>query len=247
MSVLTTDIVFYSSASMPTGDSDASGGAINSGIRVVFDDIVATDVIEASGNISDSGNLTIFGRSAVGSIVSEVLPLSGTIIVTGSTSFERILTVTSDAIASGDIVLRDSSTNVTIGTIPIRESGFLRPFYSATAEASGGSDKELYEKVFLMNLNTSGALLTTTVTEISSGVFSKVAFALEDTVQSTQSITNRLAVPTGTGPFGSGASGIVGDDLDPLEFLGIWLQLDLNAGDAAQNSFYQLQVNGSTT
>lgn len=247
MSVTASDIVIYSSQNMPTNDTDTSGGAINSGVRLVFDDIVATDVIKASGAVQDSGTLTITGRSSAGAIVSDTLSLSGTTLTTGTQQFERILVVAYDSVATGTITLRDASTSANIGQIIATESGFRRPFYAATAEATGGSDKELYEKGYLMNLNTGTALLSAQVSEVSSGLFAKVAFALEDTLASTQSVANRLAVPTGTGPYGTGPSGVPGTDLNPLGYLGVWLQLDLNAGDTAQNSFYQIQVSGSTT
>jgi len=247
MSITASQIVMYTSQNMPVDDATTSGGAINSGIRVVFDDIAATDVVEASGAAADSGTITITGRKSDGVIATDSFALSGTTIVSGSQQFERILIVAVDAIASGNIVLRDAGTNTTIGTIPVTESGFRRPFYDATAAAAGGSDKELYEKIFVMNTNSTLALLSATVTEIASGIYAKTAFALENTYASTQSVATRVTVPTGTGPYSSGASGVPSSDITALNYLGIWLQLDLNAGDAAQNSFYQLQVNGSTT
>jgi len=247
MSVVDSDIVLYASQDMPVNDTDTSGGAINSGIRVVFTDIIATDVVEGSGTESDSGTLTITGRNTAGSVVTDNITLLGTTLVSGTQAFERILIVQNDEAASGEIVLRDHLTNSGIGSIYANESGFRRPFYDATAAAPGGSDKELYEKIYLMNLNTVNALLGATITEVVTGVYTKVAFATEDTLASTQSVANRVAVPTGTGPYGSGASGVPGTDLQPLGYLGVWLQLDLNAGDAAQNSFYQLQIDGSTT
>ena len=201
MPITASQIVMYTSANMPVNDTASNGGAINSGIRVVFDDIAATDVVEASGAAADSGTVTITGRKSDGVIATDSFALSGTTIVSGAVQFERILIVAVDAIASGNIILRDAGTNTTIGTIPVTESGFRRPFYDATANAAGGADKDLYEKIFVMNTHTSLALLTATVTEIESGLYTKAAFALENTYASTQSVTDRTTVPTGTGPL----------------------------------------------
>jgi hypothetical protein len=247
MSITSNDIVLYSSQNMPVNDTD-SGGSINSGIRLVFEDIVATDVIEASGGASDSGTLTVTGRNAAGSIVSDVFALSGITIVSGDQLFERILVTSYDTLATGTITLRDASTDATLGTIYPTESGFRRPFYDATAEAAGGSDKDLYEKMFVKNNNTVNALLGATVTEVVSGVYALIEFALDDAHQyDEETVANRLAAPTGTGPFGSGISGVPSTDLAPLDYLGIWLHLDLTAGTAAQNSFYQINIDGRTT
>ena len=47
MSILAQDIVFYASENMPTDDTLPAGGAINSGVRVVFTNIVNTGIIKA--------------------------------------------------------------------------------------------------------------------------------------------------------------------------------------------------------
>lgn len=248
MSIVASEIVFYSSNAMPQDDSSPAGGDINSGIRVVFDDIDTTGSIRAvSDSAADVGNLTIVGRDNAGVIVSESFALSGTTAVSGSQVFERILTASTDYVATGTVSLSDASTLTGIGSIFPNESGFLRPFYNAIAEPFGGSNKVLYEKIFLKNNNTTNALLTANIEEISSGLFAITEFGLEKSQQYTESIANRLTVPTGVTNYGDGPSGVAGTNISPLSYQGVWLRLTLNAGTAAANSFYQLRVQGNTT
>ncbi len=248
MSVVASDIVIYASQNMPEDDTSTTGGAINSGVRVVFDDLTANDTLEAlSADNADSGTLTITGRRADGAIVTDSFALSGTTLVSGSQTFERILVVDCDAVATGDITVRDASGDVTVGTIYENESGFRRPFYDATAEAAGGSAKTLYEKVFVKNNNTVNALLNASITEVSSGIYTLVTFGLERTLDSENSVANREAAPTGVPAYSNGPSGIPGTNLDPLSTDGMWLKFELAAGAAAQNSYYQFQVDGTTT
>ena len=75
----------------------------------------------------------------------------------------------------------------------------------------------------------------------------KISFGLEDTKKSNQTIANREAVPTGiTGGFGAGPSGIVNDILSIGDYQGVWFKLSLDANEASINSFYEIQVSGTT-
>lgn len=247
MPVTSSDIVLYASQNMPEDDTSVAGGAINSGIRVTFTDIAATDRIEAlSSNNADSGVLTVVGRNSAGSLISENITLSGTTLVSGNLSFERVLKVDYDTVASGDITLRDLSTDTTIGKVYANESGFRRVFYNATAEPAGGNNKTLYEKVFVKNNNASSALLSAQIQESGVGLYQKIDFALSTAQNDSESVSNRKTAPTNVGSYTNGPTGVIGTDLAPLSGQGVWLRLQLNAGDAAQNSFYTLVVDGST-
>jgi hypothetical protein len=248
MAVAGTNIVVYAAADMPTSDSATTGGAVDSGIRVTFTDIIATDQIEVvSASASDTQNMTIAGRAADGTSLSETITLSGTTVVTTSSSFERVLSATLVSAAVGTVTVRDADTDEAIASIPQYESGILRPFNSATANAAGGAAKTLYEKCFIKNNNASSALLSTTVVEVSSGLYTIMTFGLEDSLNSIQTVTDRTTAPTGvTGGFGSASSGLPVTNLTPTDSNGMWLKLELAAGASAQNSFYQFQVNGTT-
>lgn len=245
MSVSQTDIVFYAAQNMPQDDVSLVGGDINSGVRVVFTDISNTGIISASSSSSDdTSNLTVTGRNSAGILLSESIVLSGTTSVSGSQVFERIISCRTDAVASGDISI---SGNDLIGSIYQNESGFQRVFYDATANAAGGSDKTLYEKVFVKNNNAFSALNNVSITEVVTGLYSIIQFGLENIKQSTETTVDRTTVPTGVSVFGSGASGLPQDGyLNPLDYQGVWLELFLEDGASSNNSFYRLQVQGAT-
>jgi hypothetical protein len=249
MSVTASDIVIYYCENKPTTDLTTAGGAIDSGVRATFTDIAATDTVEISGtNASDTGVITIGGRNSAGIIVSENITMSGLTLVSGSQSFERILSVYSDSTANGNIIVRDASTDTTIGTVFTNESGFQRVFYDATANAAGGANKTLYDKVFIKNNNTTTALNNVTVTEVVTGLYSIVEFGLTQVKQDSETTLNRTNAPTGVLSYGSGSSGLPETSyLNPFDYQAVWLKLDLTAGASSQNSFYRLQVDGTTT
>ena len=125
-------------------------------------------------------------------------------------------------------------------------SGFCRPFYDATS--SLGSSKTLYDKVFVKNNNSITTLQGASVIEVSSGLYSNIDFGLEDSKQSNQTIANRTVAPTGIGGgFGVGPSGMVGSTLAAADYQGVWLKMSLAAGESAANSFYEVQISGTTS
>lgn len=252
MSVVASDIVVYGTQNMPQDDLSTAGGAINSGIRVVFDDIQLNSIIySSSSSASDSGNLSVTGRDAAGILISESIGLSGTSTVSGSQVFERIIACSVDTVAVGDISVSGGipsgvPTKTSIGTIYSNESGFQRIFYDATANSLGGSDKTLYEKVFVKNNNSTTALQAATITEVSNGLYNIITFGLEKSLNYDESVANRLNAPTGVTSYGDGASGVAGSNLTALDAQGVWVKLFLANGSSSQNSFYRLQVEGTT-
>ena len=153
MSVANTDLVIYTASGMPENNTSIVGGDINSGIRASFDDPSSASpiIIYSSSGTDTSQNLTLTGRTAAGTIISESLALNGTSNVTSTYTYGRILKATLDAITVGDITVSGSTVNK-ITDIPVGESGFRRPFYDATASVD--TAKTYYEKVFITNNNT---------------------------------------------------------------------------------------------
>ena len=144
----------------------------------------------------------------------------------------------------GDITVSGNGVNK-ITDIPVGESGFRRPFYDATASIT--TSKTYYEKVFIKNNSTSSDLTDAKVIEVNSGLAAKISFGLEDTKKSNQTIVNREAVPTGiAGGFGAGPSGIMNDLLSVGDYQGTWFKLSIDANEASINSFYEVQVSGTT-
>lgn len=244
MGITESEIVIYSSENMPEDDLSKSGGAINSGIRIVFEDIQSNSIISAfSDDNSDSGILTVTGRNINGILRTEQIPLSGITTVSGVQIFERILSSQIDTIAVGNITI---SGETEIAKIYPTESGFRRIFYNAMANPSGGSDKTLYEKAFIKNNNASLPLQNATAQEVTTGLYTTITFGLEKSLNYNESVRNRLNAPTGTTVYGSGASGIAGSSLTSLDAQGLWLKMELPAGSNDINSFYKIKIEGIT-
>ena len=250
MAVTSSDLVLYASANMPLNDNNTSGGAINSGIRVTFTDpSSAAQLIIFSSSASDtSQTLALKGRNAAGSIITENMSLDGTTNVTSSNTFERVLIAELSDVGVGNITVSGNGVNQ-IAEIPIGESGFLRPFYDATTSAS--SSKTLYEKIFVKNNNTSSTLDGATLIPVAAtGLASQITYGIEDGKASPQSVSNRTTAPTGVDAFGSGASGVYPNGtgvLTAYDYQGFWLKMSLEANESAINSFYEIQVSGTTS
>ena len=245
MAVSGADLVIYMTNNKPTSDSSIAGGNINSYIRATFDDPSSTVAVNFSSTSAlDVQDVSVTGRNAGGSITSETIGLSGTTTVATSNTYERILTCVLSSGAAGVVTASGDGVNK-LTDIPATESGFCRPFYDATASSS--TSKTLYDKVFVKNNNSTSTLNNATLIEVSSGLYSSIEFGLEKDKKSAQTISNRTSVPTGIdGGFGAGPSGMGDDELTAGDYQGVWLKLSLSAGEAATNSFYQVQVSGTT-
>jgi len=254
MSVTSGDIVIYAAANMPEADTGPVGGAIDTTTKMVFTDIASTDQVAAvSDSATDtSSSLTITGRNAAGSVVTDTITLNGLFNQTGTVAFERILKVVESAGAhSGTITVHQANEpdNTVIGTLPSGVTSFRRPFYLAEANASGGNDKDLYEKVFIRNNNTTNALLSCQV-QATSDPSALLGFEVENGQNEGGFLGQRLGIsPSGVSGsgFNDALKGIPNTDLQPGSGIGIWLYLDLDAGEAAAKTTYTLTVTGSTT
>ena len=246
MSVVSTDLVIYTAANMPEDNASLTGGDINSGIRASFDDLSTPSrvVVYSASGTDTSQNLTVVGRTSEGTIISETVSLAGTTHVFTSYTYGRVLSAVLNASAIGSISVSGNTIN-NLSNIPVGEYGFRRPFYDATARVE--KSKTYYEKLFVKNNNTSAALTDAKIVEVNDGLASKIDFGLEDSKKSNQTVTNRETAPTGIGGgFGSGPSGIMDDLLLVNDYQGMWVKLSLGAGEAATNSFYEVQISGTT-
>lgn len=252
MPVTASDIVFYGSASMPDDDVDtAIGGAIDTTIRVVFEDIVATDEMEI---LSDNGGdttqtITIYGRNAAGELVNDVATLNGTTpVVVSGTAFERILKIVKSASTLGNVTVRDQDTDTTVATLEAAVLEIRRPFYDAAADAAGGSERKYYDKVFCANDH--GTLsLTSAVIKENADPSGFVAFDLESSLDGSDTNgggNNRQVAPGGY-TFNSSDKNVENSqNLTAGSAQGVWLELTLAAGTAANNTTYTFRVSGAT-
>lgn len=125
-----------------------------------------------------------------------------------------------------------------------------RVCYDAAAEAAGGSDKFNYEKVFVYNQHATLALTNAQIAEVAEGIHAKVDFDLESTLNGTgdNGVGNNREVAPGGYTFNSSAKDVANSgNFSPVSGQGLWIRLDLNAGDAAQNSFWKPKVTGQST
>ena len=250
MPVIDTDIVVYGSANMQETDSGTQGGAIDLTTLIVFTDLTEnTTITVVSDNAGDTTQtLTVTGRIADGSIDTEVLSLNGTTPDVGATTFERVLKLELSASTTGSVTVTETSGADEIAVITAGVTTVRRPFYNVSADVSGGSEKNYYEKIFFKNENGSLALTSATIEEVAGGVASNVEFTLETTLDGSGTSTDRTTAPsTGVGTFSSSAQNVANSQNHSAGAAqGVWLHLTLPAGTSATNSTYTLKETGQT-
>jgi hypothetical protein len=140
---------------MPSDDTSTSGGAIDTLRRIDFTQIARTTPSEAVSSAAGdtTQTLTITGRKADGSIVSETLTLNGTTIV--------VTTINTVRAAAEGRAVRDlrrhrhrapaAPARRPIRTIPIGERGFMAIFRSSSDPSV--QVKDFYCKFFWKNTN----------------------------------------------------------------------------------------------
>ena len=252
MSVVETDLLFMGALNMCEDDVSTVGGAIDTTCKVVFTDISAVDDVEVLSSAAgdNTQTVTITGRSAAGALVSDTYTLNGTTPVVGANTreFERIMKIVISGSHTGTITVRKESDNVTIATL---EPGILsvrRMFYNSSAEATGGSTREYFEKFYVYNSNATTALTSVTIAE-NSDPTTRITFDLEDAVDDNNSISDRLGTaPTGMlGSFDNTTKSVPGGILAPESGIGIWLKLTLPSGTSPTKSTWGPLVSGLTS
>lgn len=343
MSVLSSDLQFYGSASMPDVDGSTTGGAYNSAILINFNDITPNGTMNyVSSSASDTAAvITLSGRDSTGVIQAEAKTLTGVTPVTGSQTFERLMKgVASGTTAVGDIaaisatavvtgtaqagaaatstasatitlasgagascvigmiiritnnlpsgvanqlrrIVAISTDTVSVnrdwGTVPTSSTtygvyhGMLfdilpnqvtqnrRPFYNVASDVTGGSNRTYYEKIFVVDTNTTTALTVASVIKQADPASGTLQFALTNSLNDTATITNRQTAPaTGITAFSSGSAPQTiavpspqnlpsGAAPNAAGAQGIWISLLLTAGLAAAKTSFTLRVTGTTT
>jgi hypothetical protein len=252
MALSGTDILMYGSAFMPESGGVVAGSGIDLTTRVVFDDATLANTLNdevsvVSTQSIDIKPIVITGRDSGGVIVSETINTNGTIPVTGTQIFERLLKIVATQGHSGTISLKRADNTSGIATLESGVNTIRRPFYDVAADAAGGSTRNFYEKLFLKNKSTSNALLNAIIIE-SSDPSSKITFAISSGVNDILTVTNRETQPTANvTSFSSSGKVPSGGVINTGNAIGIWLNLTLSAGDAPAKTTYTLQASGTTT
>jgi hypothetical protein len=246
------DLAIFCSANMPDVDTGNAGGAIDLLRRPDFTQIAANDTIQA---VSSSGSdttqtVTIEGRNAAGSIVTETKLLTSTTAITFATlgTVERVLKAELSAACAGTVTIRRTTGAVTIRQIPIGERGFVAPFRKLSSDPL--VQKNFYAKVFARNGHASQSLLSAQVSQ-SADPDSRITHLLATAVGDTATSTDRTTAPTTANTqdpdtFDDTVKSVPGTDLAAVTAIGVWLRLQLPAADAPHRTTYDLQLAGSS-
>jgi hypothetical protein len=246
-SVVAADLVAYHSAVQSDADAITVGGAIDTLRRPDFTQIAANDTIQALSSAAGDTAITVTmtGRSAAGSIVTETKTLTGTTAITFNTlgTVERVLQAELSAAAAGTITIQRTTGAVLIRTIPIGERGFSAIFRKGSSSTSGTVN--YYAKFFWKNTNATNALLGAAVSE-SADPSGTITHGLAASVNDSGTTTNRQTAPGGV-TFAGTAANVPGTDLAATAAIGVWLNMTLATNNAAIRSTYTSQIAGSTT
>ena len=197
-----------------------------------------------SNNAADTTQqLTVRGRVPSGAIETEVLNLNGTTRVVGSKVFERILELSLDGVAAGDVTVDRNTDSVVVKAIPAGLLLIHRSFYDSRSEAT---PTNRYEKIFAKNLNIS-LTLTNAVVKLTQDPAAKIMIGLDAAKDDASSVANRKTAP-GAVTFVDDNVGInvPGTTLEAAAAIGIWKHQGLGAGDAPFKSIYEIEVSGTS-
>jgi len=124
-----------------------------------------------------------------------------------------------------------------------------RPFYNCAAEELGGTDKNLYEKAFFYNKNTTTSLTSAKITMPTGADYDPtglVDFGVESVKNGSGTSTDRVTAPSGVTFDDADKDVASGGNLGPEEGQGIWLHLFLQDGESPQNSWVRPGIKGQT-
>jgi len=244
MSIVAAELIAYGSASRPSDDVSAAGGAIDLTDRPTFTQLTANAVIAAVSDGADTRTLTVQGRNAAGDVVTDVITLTGAVEAVGGVTFERILTLTLSAgSASRTVTVKQGAGGATRATLAINQ-------VSATAffrqSSSAASQKIRYEKFFWKNTNATLSLTTAQVM-LTADPDARIRIGAAPSKGDSASVATRLTAPSSvTFVDDSVAISVPTGSLAAGEALGVWVEQDLPATDPAHKSTFTTQLSGNS-
>jgi hypothetical protein len=248
MSITSSELICYGSASRPTADTGTVGGAIDAVNRPVFTQMTANSALEVvSSSASDTTQVvTVTGRDATGAFVTCTATLNGTtaVALAPTTTFQRILSCSLSANGVGTVTLRNTSAGTTWGTVPIGERGFYSMFTNAV---SGASSTVRYEKLFWKNTDSTLSLTSSTVT-LTADPSSITQIGLPSTINDSGTATNRVTAPSSVTFVGVGVAQSVPNSgsLTAGSGIGVWVSQTLAINAAPLQSTFTTQLAGNT-
>ena len=220
----------------------------------------------AAATSTASATITLAAGQGASCTIGMILQTTGG---TGPNQIRRIIAISTDTVSVNRnwTTTPDNTTTYTVNhgmlfdLAPNQVTQNRRPFYNAAADASGGSTRTYYEKIFAVNNNTTTTLTGAAIAKIAdpSGVGSTFEFALTNVLNDTGTVTTRQTAPaTGITAFTAGASPQTISVPSPGNLpsgavpnaagaQGVWLSLQLLAGSAASNTFVEMRATGTTT
>jgi hypothetical protein len=249
MSILSTDLLLYGSAGIPTTDVASSGGAIDATRRPVFTQLLANSVLTYISNSADKRTVTATGRDSTGAVQTETITLNGAITVSGAQVFERLQSVNCQNSGTGQQVTIGGSGIGSGGgglaIIPANEIGFFMMFQNAF---STSSTQNRYEKTFWKNNNGSLTLTSATVT-LSADPSGVLQLGLATATNDSVSLGNRLgSAPGGVSFVGVGVAQSIpsGGNLASTVAIGTWILQALAVNNAPIRNSFTTQLAGNT-
>lgn len=248
MPIISSELIFYFSANMPTDDVGTSGGAIDlTGILAQLV-MAANDTLEVvSSNAGDtSQTATVWARDAGGAIVTQGVTLNGTTPVAFNTlgTVQRVLRATLSGTAVGTVTFRRASAGPTVVAMAPGITKAHRLFYDSSSDPGGA--KTRYEKVFLKNTN--GTLtLSSAVATLTADPQADYRIGCATAKDDAGSVANRETAPGGVTFVDDGVDSAVPTGvLAAGEAIGVWVEQQLSAGAAATDSTITLEGSGTT-
>jgi len=240
----------YGSAVMPEDEATQNiGGAIAPATEISFTRLLANSTLEVvSDSIADTTmSITVTGRAADGTLLSDTVALNGTTVVAITGTFKRLLKAVLTAPAAGTVTLRKAGATGDAMVFAPGITTIRRPFMNVAADVAAGSARVFYEKLFLKNISGVDALIAAKVAlGINPG--NKYNFALAvavDGVVSNGAGNNRAVAPAAL-VFDAAQKAVPGTDLLPGAAIGVWVELSLAAGLAAGDEEFRVDLTGTT-
>jgi len=246
MAIIASELVAYQAVNHAQDDTSTQGGAVVTTGLVEFTDIAANDDLEVlSSNAGDTMNMTIFGRSAAGALVSETKALTGTTAAIFATLgvIERVMKITLASAAAGTVTVRRSVAGATVIALAPGKLSTRRFFYDAASQV--GSTTR-YEKFFFKNENASLSL-TTAAIKLTADPATTIRVGCAPAVDDTATATNRVTAPASVTFVDDNVSqSVPGGTLAAASVIGVWAEMVRGAAAAAIKNTFTVELSGNT-
>jgi|GEM_PF-2965599 len=273
MVVNANDFVFVGAANHAENDTDPQGGAIDKNVLITMFGLEMTgpDVLNMECSETLTASYRVTGRDGAGTIVTDDFAFTaeqGPVQGESGTTFHRILKVEkltgyspTTVPASAVVGFFEETSGFAVGYLygsgrsPSGEeiTQVRRLFYGATRPAvtSPPTVKVMYEKFFILNGHATDSLSAGYIkrTYDPSGL---CAFDIEDEVDGTESVANRLAAPSNVLGSFDGQDKLIQDAASPPigtlaagEAQGVWVSLSVTHLTVAGVGQVNIQADGS--